>query len=482
MKGMRLLIAVTLVCALAMAALGIAMATMPQSSGEQRNQTAFYMQSAEDYLDQGEFSLAIACYDQVIAEEPENLEAIYGLAQANKGLGDNQQAIEIYDSLLKRNPDNAQYQLERINLIIIGGELERAKQELEDILTVSSDEKLEKLYAQMTVSMPRANLESGSYDSYQLLSLSAEQKNAVIYYTLDGSEPTTDSEMYTGELVITAPQTELKAKCINYLGYESPTLELAFAVTVPVEEILVRDYSSYAYAVREKLGRSNRQTVYNYEAAQIRELYIVGDGYYEEPEGAFFYRNGYKPSEYYSMTTYRGDGDLSKLSHTPFLKTLAVCWQNNISLKPIAQLEHLENLSLLSNDIRDITPLAKLTGLKKLSLGWNRISDVTALSGMTELTSLGLWNNRIADISALAGLTNLRYLDVSNNQYLSSLEPAAGMTKLEELWANGNQITQLSGLDPEGSLKVLMLSGNPLEDYAQWRQAHPNLVRTDVVR
>lgn len=482
MKKLRMLIAVTLVCALAMAALGIAMATMSQSVGKEEDKTAFYLQSAREYLDQGEFALAVACYDQVLAGQPENREALLGIAQANKGLGENEEALRLYDVLVQLEPANAQYQLERINLIIIKGQLVQAKEELGQLLKTVKDEKLEKLYSQMTVDMPQADLQSGTYDSYQLLKLSTDQKNAAIYYTLDGSEPTSASEMYTGEMVITAPETLLKAKCINYLGYESNTLEMTYQVTVPVEEILVRDYSTLAYAIRGKLGRSTRQAIYNYEAAQLRELYVLGEGYYEDAKEALFYKAGYQPNEYYSQTTYKGDGDLSALQYTPFLKTLAVAWQKGVSLEPITQLHHLENLSLLNNNIRDITPLAKLTGLKKLALGWNDISDVSALSGMTELTSLGLWNNWIADISPLAGMSQLRYLDVANNRFLSSLEPTAGMPLLEELWANGNAIRTLSGLDPEGKLRVLMLSENPLEDYAQWRQAHPNLIRTDVAQ
>ena len=61
-----------------------------------------------------------------------------------------------------------------------------------------------------TAATPSFSLGSGTYTGTQTVSISCETAGATIYYTLDGSDPTTSSTLYSGPIAISADAT-LKA-------------------------------------------------------------------------------------------------------------------------------------------------------------------------------------------------------------------------------------------------------------------------------
>ncbi len=480
MKLTKAMLALTLLIALIMAAAGVAAMSAPDTNTAEEIDSKHYVNQGDYYYEEGEYLMALACYNSALAINETDIAALHGAAKSNNALEYLDDALECYDKLVGLAPDVAEIRLERVNTLLISGRLDEAKNALEEAMSVFDDEKMEQLYRQMVVESPEVGLKPGTYDSYQLLHMSTDSPNALIYYTTDGSEPNLGSDICVDGVVISAPETLLKVKCINYLGYESETVELSYTVTVPVEEVFKNDESAFALAVRTLMGRSERQAIYNYELAQIRELYIVGKGRYSDIEDATFRNDMYSSSSYLNHFTDRGSCDLDYLRYTPFLETLGVCWQKGVDLEPITELEYLKNLSLLNNGITDISALAEIDSLEKLALGWNKISDVEPLRNMTNLVSLGLWNNNISSIDALSGLNKLQYLDVSYNK-LTNVDAAAQLGELKEFWAANNMLTNIDALDPDGVLRILMISGNSLEGYREWRETHPDLVRSDYV-
>ena len=481
MEKKKILIIVTLVCALIAATIGIAVVAIQGNSKPEEKNAEHYTLRGDDYYDEGEYTMALACYTKALTLDDTWTGALHGEAKTNSALGYAEDALASYEKLAVLVPEDGNIQLEWVNAMISAGQLGRAKSTMEDLLKTFDDPRMEDLYDQMTVKKPVADLASGIYDSYQLVHLTSDNKNSALYYTLDGSDPTANSMTCGEKLVLSAPINNLRVKCINYLGYESDVLSLDVSISVPVQQVMNRSYSSLSFAVREALKKSYYDPIYNYELAQITELYVVADSNFSNASSTVFYRDSFTPGGYTGYYTYRGDGNMRDLKYMPFLETLAVCWQRSVNLKDIAALPNLKHLSLLNNNITDIAPLAQMTGLETLALGWNNIKDVKALASLTELTSLGLWNNKITDITPLAALNKLTYLDVANNQ-ITAIDATAQLTSLQEFWGNGNQISFIGPLDPKGNLQVLMMAGNPLEDYASWKQEHPGVTRTDIIQ
>ena len=82
------------------------------------------------------------------------------------------------------------------------------------------------------------------------------------------------------------------------------------------------------------------------------------------------------------------------------------------------------------------------------------------LTGLTKLERLYLNDNQISSISELEELTNLTSLWLAGNE-ISDLEPLSGMTKLGSLYLDKNQVHDISALSGLTNLQYLDLSENP---------------------
>lgn len=82
----------------------------------------------------------------------------------------------------------------------------------------------------------------------------------------------------------------------------------------------------------------------------------------------------------------------------------------------------------------------------------------------------------------------LQVLDVSNNR-ISKVEHLHGLTQLQDLWLNDNQIPSLDGLEEElsdqkDSLTTIYLENNPAATAADYKQRmlamFPHLIQLDA--
>ncbi len=85
------------------------------------------------------------------------------------------------------------------------------------------------------VNAPTFSPSGGEYDAEQHVVISTKKTGATIYYTTDGSAPTTNSTPYTGAIFVGEGTTTLKAIAV-YNGVESEVTEATFVVTLPKEE------------------------------------------------------------------------------------------------------------------------------------------------------------------------------------------------------------------------------------------------------
>jgi hypothetical protein len=109
-----------------------------------------------------------------------------------------------------------------------------------------------------------------------------------------------------------------------------------------------------------------------------------------------------------------------------------------LDLTPLAGLPNLVFLSLENTPVVSLAPLAGLSTLRRLFLGNCGISDapplhdssaLSPLAGLTGLELLGLDNNDIHHIDALSGLTQLEVFSVGNDP-LADISAVAGMSSL----------------------------------------------------
>jgi Leucine-rich repeat (LRR) protein len=95
---------------------------------------------------------------------------------------------------------------------------------------------------------------------------------------------------------------------------------------------------------------------------------------------------------------------------------------------------------------------------------------------------------RHAALLLLLVFTTAQVLDVSNNR-ISKVEHLQGLTQLQDLWLNDNQIPSLEGLedalsDQRDSLTTIYLENNPAASAADYKQRmlamFPGLIQLDA--
>lgn len=97
----------------------------------------------------------------------------------------------------------------------------------------------------LTVAIPVITPGSGTYNSVQQVSISCETEGATIHYTLDNTEPTQNSTLYTGALIIDFNKT-LKAKAFktNWISSGTTIAIYIFQVGNPVFNPPAGNYTS----------------------------------------------------------------------------------------------------------------------------------------------------------------------------------------------------------------------------------------------
>jgi len=130
-----------------------------------------------------------------------------------------------------------------------------------------------------SVERPTFSVESGDYTEAQTVTISCETSGATIYYTTDGSEPTTSSTQYTGPVTISSTTT---LKAIAAVGSSTSGVSSA---TYTITEILE------SIAEVKALSSGDKFTL---KLTNAQVIYVNGtDVYVQDETGAIlFYRSG----------------------------------------------------------------------------------------------------------------------------------------------------------------------------------------------
>lgn len=126
----------------------------------------------------------------------------------------------------------------------------------------------------------------------------------------------------------------------------------------------------------------------------------------------------------------------------------------------------MRELHLAKNKLQVIENIGHLKKLYMLTLQANFIETISGLDDLPQLEQLYFQQNSITHISGLKNLKKLEILDLAINkvQKIENLESQADC--LEELWMNGNQITDFADIEYLGkTLKKctnLYIATNPV--------------------
>jgi minor extracellular protease Epr len=155
---------------------------------------------------------------------------------------------------------------------------------------------------------PIASVSAGIYTSSQTVSLSDTTKGVSIYYTLDGSTPTSASDLYSSPITISSTGT-LKAIAIDSSGNSSTVLSVSYTISKPIT----------TPAIPTPIASVPSGS---YKTPLIVTLYDR----YSKPLRAYYTLDGSTPTT--KSTPYTG---YIKITSTSTLKAIAVDYYGNVS-------------------------------------------------------------------------------------------------------------------------------------------------------
>lgn len=193
-----------------------------------RNSFVYQVAKAESYREEKEYGKALEFYGNALELKEDDIPVRFSLVELYLVLGEKEPAIAMLQEILSMEDNNVKACQQLIGLYAQEKDYE-AILELKELVN-QEDERILGLFSEYEPKAPEFSREPGTYSEYITIGLSGE-KGSKIYYTLDGSDPTQDGELYERPFSIEEQGTlTIQAVACNSYGIYSGLVEGSFSV------------------------------------------------------------------------------------------------------------------------------------------------------------------------------------------------------------------------------------------------------------
>lgn len=210
-KHSRLNIAVTLLIFLSVGVLAFSFYFMEHSE-------SFQIGRGHHFYQEGNLTRAAYNYKKAIELNPENIQTKLSLAYCLRDMGDYSSFEELINWIIHSTNVTENQEITAYKQLISHFLTQNDYEKIDKILTGCNNEYIVKTYADYLVHVPEFSHSGGYYNEIIPLKMTCKTKGT-IYYTLDGSEPTTASTVYSGESIFLRDGQEHTVKAIVVSSY-----------------------------------------------------------------------------------------------------------------------------------------------------------------------------------------------------------------------------------------------------------------------
>lgn len=216
-----------------------------------RDYTSYDIQydKAKAYYDEGEFSSAVKTVKHAIALDEEEVRGYVLLADIYSSQSKYDAAIAVLIDILEENPGLISLYDRIISCYEAIGDYDSIR----SLLELTDDERVRSKYISYFPVPPAFSIQSGDYIAPVVVTLSADDEGQ-IYYTLDGSEPTKESLVYSDGIPLDEGETRISAIFINSKGLKSEIVFNTYTVKSDIPDAPKVITASGSYNVPNPIG------------------------------------------------------------------------------------------------------------------------------------------------------------------------------------------------------------------------------------
>ncbi len=224
------------------------------------NSFDYQYQLGMDYYATGEYLKALEHLENASEIEAEHVQTRYQMALCYEQLGQTKSTILICHEVLGLEGGKLTEVYDKLIGLYLDSE---AYQDVWDVLKSCNDEVILGKYAEYTAYTPQLDTSEGVYDRPVSVSFT-EYENGFVYYTLDGSKPTMNSNVYQKPIRLEQGDYQIKAMYVNLYGVQSEVMSKSFYIKLaaPLAPEVNLDSDTYTQPAFIEVYHNNNTKIY----------------------------------------------------------------------------------------------------------------------------------------------------------------------------------------------------------------------------
>jgi len=187
------------------------------------NTIAGNLEQGKVFASDKKYQEAIQAFESVLSMDEKNSDAITGIANAYSGLGDFENAKTNFEKVITLTTD-AEDLKHLYDAYIESAVKNKVTEEnlfelLDQAFEKTGNETYNKKKSEYEAKVPTFSLNPGTYQGKQTLQINKGNDNDKIYFTIDGSDPTTSSKEHSASIELNTGTTTVKAVEVGQDGF-----------------------------------------------------------------------------------------------------------------------------------------------------------------------------------------------------------------------------------------------------------------------
>lgn len=437
-------------------------------------------QRGSEYLLKENYEKAKEEFIKAVKLDPKELVNYFQLAEALDGLKDYEgEAFYLKKALdIAETKENLSEHLEEYVSLCIklancyykNGDILERIEVLKYGYQLTNSDRIETMLRDYYPDKIQTDKEEGEYAVEQFLEVNLIGA-PMIYYTLDSSDPTLNSKVYHGTLILPEGKHEVKARAYNEFGFSSEVSSFIYVVENEYEDDSLEDDQEKKDTTEIE---DNTEIEDDEEDLYKTQLDEKGNIIWTDSSIETLVRE----------LLHKAEGPITKEEAASIEGTLDL---SNTKVNRLDDLAWLEKISILISRGKDLTDSDFINNLKldRVIAVYKTMEDVNKVKNTDELKEIQHLGICVADFSLgnmsiieilefynrmnqlMNEITNLEYLDLSNNglKDMNLIGDIKNINNIKILILKNNEIKDISKLSEFKNLLYLDVTNNKITNF-----------------